>query len=186
MVRACTVACRNGTAPNNRVLAPRKARNLGSGENSMQWVGVPQWVSTWWCKSPLTNAEPTGPERPPRASPAMGGRSWRERGGRPREGAPQGGESWSAGAPQRGRGTSRRCARTGRHPSWGRYRRGRRTPPGSESGAGLQRGHAGTWEHPRSPRPMPGGGDRATPGPEPDGATTNAVKQARYREGSDE
>jgi len=57
------------------------------------------------------------------------------------------------------------------------------------SGACSQRGHAGTWENHLSPSHMPGVGDRATTGPgvtwglhpghEPDGDTTNTVKQAR-------
>jgi hypothetical protein len=77
----------------------------------------------------------------------------------------------------------------------GAVRHVRRTPPGSESGAGLHRGSSGTWENPRSPCTTPGWGDRATTGPgvpwelhpghEPDEDTTNAVKQARYREASE-
>ena len=72
----------------------------------------------------------------------------------------------------------------------------RRTPPGSESGACLQRGSSGTWENHLSPGTIPGLGDRVTKGPgvtwgllpghEPAWDTTNAVKQARYREASDE
>ena len=91
---------------------------------------------------------------------------------------------------------SRRFASTGRQQSWVRYRRVRRTPPGSESGACLQRGNVGTWENHLSPSTIPGLGDRATKGPgvtwglppghEPDGDNTNAEKQARYREASDE
>jgi hypothetical protein len=126
----------------------------------------------------------------------MGGRSWRERGDRPRHGAPQSVESWSTGEPQRHRGHSRRGACAGRQPAWVRQRRVHRTPPGSESGACLQRGHSGTWEHHRSPRITPGLGDRVTTGPgvtwglrpgyEPEGDTTHTVKQARYREASDQ
>ena len=69
-----------------------------------------------------------------------------------------------------------------------------RTPPGSESGACLHRGSSGTWENHLSPRTMPGLGDRVTkrpgmpwglhPGHEPTRDTTNAMKQARYREAS--
>jgi len=55
----------------------------------MQLVVVTQWVRAVGLKSPLTNAEPAGQERTPRASPGMGVRSWSERGGRPRDGAPQ-------------------------------------------------------------------------------------------------
>jgi hypothetical protein len=74
--------------------------------------------------------------------------------------------------------------------------RGCRTPPGSKSGACLQRGNSGTWENYLSPCTTPGVGDRATkspgvvralrPGHEPCGDTTNAQKQARYRDASDE
>jgi hypothetical protein len=87
----------------------------------MKWVVVTQWVRALGLKSPLTNASPAGQERTPRASPAMGVRSWRERGGRPRDGAPKYVESWTAGEPERDRGTSRRCARAGRQQSWVRY-----------------------------------------------------------------
>src|SRR5207249_5483068 len=87
----------------------------------------------------------------PRASPAMGVRSWSERGGRPRDCAPTYGESWSAGEPQRDRGQSRRRASAGRQQSCVRQRRVRKTPPGSESGACRQRGSSGTWESQWSP-----------------------------------
>jgi hypothetical protein len=51
----------------------------------------------------------------------------------------------------------------------------RRTPPGSESGAWVQRGNSGTWESHLSPCPIPGMGDRVTKGPghEPVRDTTN-------------
>jgi hypothetical protein len=51
----------------------------------MKWVSVPQWVRTLRFTSHLIKASPAGQERTPRASPAMGVRSWRERGGRPRD-----------------------------------------------------------------------------------------------------
>jgi hypothetical protein len=124
----------------------------------MKWVVVTQWVRTWWFKSHLTKASPAGQERTPRASPAMGVRSWSERGGRPRDGAPKCVESWSEGEPQRSRGHSRRFASAGRQQSWVRPRRVRRTPPGSESGAGLQRGSSGTWENHLSPCTISGWG----------------------------
>jgi hypothetical protein len=67
----------------------------------------------------------------------------------------------------------------------------RRTPPGSQSGAGLHRGSSGTWESHLSPGHMPGRGDRVTKGPggvwefrpehEPVRATPNGQKQARDR-----
>ena len=146
-----------------------------------------------WCKSHLTNASPAGQARTPRASPAMGVRSWSERGGRPRDCAPTYGESWSAGEPQRDRGQSRRRASAGRQQSCARQRRVCRTPPGSEGGACLQRGSSGTWENHLSPCTIPRWGDRATTGPgvtwgfrpghEPYGDTTNTRKQARYRGG---
>src|SRR5262245_44054934 len=63
------------------------------------------------------------------------------------------------------------------------------------SGACLHRGSSGTWENHLSPCTIPGLGDRVTKGPgvagglhpghEPEGDTTNAVKQARYRDASD-
>ncbi len=69
----------------------------------------------------------------------------------------------------------------------------RRTPPGSESGAWVQRGNSGTWESHLSPCFIPGMGNRVTkspgvtwgfrPGHEPYGDTTNTRKQARYRGG---
>ncbi len=51
----------------------------------MKLVIVTQWVRTLRFKSHLIKAEPAGQERTPRASPAMGVRSWGERGGRPRD-----------------------------------------------------------------------------------------------------
>ena len=48
-------------------------------------------------------------------------------------------------------GESRRCAVAGRQQSWRRNGEATRTPPGSESGAGHQGGHSGTWERPSSP-----------------------------------
>src|SRR5439155_14887987 len=117
----------------------------------MKLVVVTQWVRALGLKSHLTNASPAGQERTPRASPAMGVRSWSERGGRPRDCAPTYGESWSAGEPQRDRGQSRRRASAGRQQSCVRQRRVRRTPPGSESGACRQRGSSGTWESQGSP-----------------------------------
>src|SRR5438874_4272024 len=70
------------------------------------------------------------------------------------------------------------------------------TPPGSEKGACIQRGNAGTWESHLSPcsysrtrgpgdqRPWRGRG--LPPEHEPVRDTTNARKQARYREASAE
>ena len=65
------------------------------------------------------------------------------------------------------------------------------TPPGSKSGACLQRGSSGTWESPRSPCHMPGTGDRVTKSPgviwglrpddEPVRDSTNQRKRTRYR-----
>jgi hypothetical protein len=74
-----------------------------------------------------------------------------KREGRPRHGAPQWVEWWSARLSRREEGgASRRRARAGRPSSWRRERPGAGTPPGSERGAGQQRGHAGTWERPWS------------------------------------
>ena len=47
----------------------------------------------------------------------------------------------------------------------GAFWRVRRTPPGSESGACLQRGNWGTWESHLSPCFIPGLGDRVTKSP---------------------
>jgi len=67
--------------------------------------------------------------------------------------------------------------------------RGRRTPAGSKSGAGMHRGSSGTWESHLSPCQTPGRGERVTksPGvvwglrldPEPVRDITNAQKRAR-------
>ena len=69
----------------------------------MTLVAVTQWVRTERGKSHRTNAEPAGQECTPRAPPVMGVRSWKERGSRPRDGAPQEVESWSTGESSRGR-----------------------------------------------------------------------------------
>jgi hypothetical protein len=69
------------------------------------------------------------------------------------------------------------------------------TPPGSESGAGLARGHSGTWESPLAPGATPGTGARTTTSPgvrggrrpahEPGGETTNRPTHARDRDARD-
>jgi hypothetical protein len=103
----------------------------------------------------------------PRASPQGAVRSRGSRAGRPRDGAPKRVESWTAGYPSsKGvqRGTPTVCTRR-KAAVLGARGRVRRTPPGSERGAGLQRGNAGTWESPLSPCAMPGRGDRVTIGP---------------------
>jgi hypothetical protein len=78
----------------------------------------------------------------------------------------------------------------------GAFWRGCGTPPGSETGAGFQRGNSGTWESHLSPgsysrtrgpgdhRPWRGRG--LPPDPAPVRDTTNARQQARYREARDE
>ena len=121
--------------PNIALVAPREARNLGSGRQSMKLVVVPQEVSTLGCKSSLMQASPAGQERP-RVPPRQGpyGAGCREERGRVSE--PRTGES-------RGKPT---VASGGQAAVLGALWRVRRTPPGSESGAGLQRGHSGTWE----------------------------------------
>src|SRR4030095_6097497 len=90
--------------------------------------------------SPLTQVEPTGQERtcvPPRKGPYEAGGS--EETGRVME--PRNGER--CGEPTVSRGW-----KAGVLGAWGRVRR---TPPGSASGAWLQRGNAGRWESRRSP-----------------------------------
>jgi len=72
----------------------------------MKLVDVTQWVRTERSKSHLTQASPAGQECRPRAHPVRGVRSWTERGGRRRDGAPTEGESWSIGSssrPERGK-----------------------------------------------------------------------------------
>ena len=59
----------------------------------------------------------------------------------------------------------------------------RRTPPGSESGACLQRGNSGTWESHLSPCLMTGMGDRLIKGP---GVVLGASPRSRAREGHHE
>jgi hypothetical protein len=78
----------------------------------------------------------------------------------------------------------------------GARRPARGTPPGSKSGACMQRGSSGTWERHVSPCHTPGVGDRGTQRPgvgwgrrpdhEPVRDTTNAQKPARYRGASAE
>ena len=112
--------------PNHGVLAPREARNLGSGCKSMQLVAVPQEVSTSGDKSSLMKASPAGQERtrvPPRQGPY--GAGWSEETGRVM--APRKGES---------RGKPTVCT------PWkavvlDALWQGCRTPPGAASGAGL-------------------------------------------------
>ena len=70
----------------------------------------------------------------------------------------------------------------------------RRTPPGAESGACLQRGRAGTGERPRSPwhrprtggpgAPKPWGGAGPRPGQQPGRATTHEPRRTRYGDAS--
>jgi len=72
--------------------------------------------------------------------------------------------------------------------------RGFRTPPGSESGACIDRGNSGTWESHPSPGDITGQGDRltkgpgagvgASTGPRAGNGTTKLWKRARYREAS--
>ena len=106
----------------------------------MTLVVVPQSVSASGGKSSLRKASPAGPSCP-RVPPRQGpyGAGWSAETGRVRE--PRQGE-------RRGKPT---VARGGKAAVLGALGRGRRPPPGSASGAGLQRGKAGTWERHRSP-----------------------------------
>src|SRR5437773_8863226 len=126
----------------------------------MTWVVVTQWVRALGRTSHLTNASPAGQERTPRASPARGVRSWRARGGRPRDGAPTYGESWTAGEPPRYRGTRRRCASAGRPQSWGRDGTCAGHPRGLRAGHGFTGGarERGRTLCLRAPRPDGGTG----------------------------
>ena len=106
----------------------------------MKLVVVAQEVRTSRCKSSLTKAEPAGQERtrvPPRKGPYEAGGS--EKAGRVIE--PRNGYS---------RGKPTVCKRW-KAAVLGAQWRVRRTPPGSESGACLQRGNSGTWESHLSP-----------------------------------
>jgi hypothetical protein len=69
-----------------------------------------------------------------------------ERGSRPRDGAPKYVESWSTGeSASRSEGQPTVCSDR-KAAVLDATRQVFRTPPGSESGAGLQRGDSGTWE----------------------------------------
>jgi hypothetical protein len=134
--------------PNQALLVPREPRHLGLRSNPMKWVVVPQGGRPARGNSPLTKAPPAGQEGTPRAPPVRGVRSWRDRGRRPRERAPKYVEWWSTGSASRCReGKPTVCsARTAA--VLDAPRRVCRTPPGSESGAGVHRGDSGTWVSP--------------------------------------
>src|SRR5215831_2565122 len=76
----------------------------------------------------------------------MGVRSWMERGCRPRDGAPKYVELWSTGySSSDSEGKPTACS--GRKAAvLDATRRVFRIPPGSESGACIQKGDSGTWE----------------------------------------
>jgi hypothetical protein len=126
-------------APNQAVVAPREARDLGRGRRPMKWVVVPQWVRTG------DGASPPGskPRQQGRSAlhvhpPAMGVRHWMARGGRARHGAPKWVTLWTAGYLSRQYGgDSRRFPVAGRPPAWGR--KGEHAGPHR----GLRAGHAG-------------------------------------------
>ena len=82
------------SAPNLGVLAPREARNLGIERKPMKLVVVSQWVRASMAQVPPDESLASRSVANLRASPSGAVRSRVERGGRPREGAPQGGESW--------------------------------------------------------------------------------------------
>src|SRR5262249_35907555 len=78
--------------------------------------------------------------------PVMGGRSWRERGRRPRDRAPKSGEWWSTGyASSCSEGKPTVCSDR-KAAGLDAPRRVCRTPPGSESGACFPRGDSGPGE----------------------------------------
>src|SRR5437660_9865408 len=64
-----------------------KPWNWGKAHETGCWYPVGENL---WFKSHLTKAEPASQEQTPRAHPAMDVRSWRERGGRLCDGAPEG------------------------------------------------------------------------------------------------
>ena len=141
-------------------------------------------MRTSGCKSYLIKAAPAGQERPrvpPRQGPyGAGGSEKRGRVMEPRNGERRGQPTVFSGRPAAGLGAPGRA---------------RRTPPGSESGAWLHQGHAGTGESHVSPCQTPGVGARGTQGPgvvwglrpdhEPVRDATNTPKWARSRGASD-
>jgi len=152
-------------APNLALVVPREARSLGIGRKPMQLVAVTQWVRARKAQVPPDQSRASRSGANPRAMPAMG---CTEPGVARMQAA-----GWS---PERSRVVVRGICleRSGRKPTVSSGRKAAvlgalwqasRTPPGSESGAGMQRGNAGTWERHLSPGAMPGLGDRATTSP---------------------
>ena len=138
-----------------------------------------------WCKSHRTHAEPAGPQRTRvHRRKGMSGAGGSEEAGRvlePRTEESRGQEESAHGRRERTPTVASGRKAAGRGASW----QGPRTPPGSQDGAGIPRGHSGTWESHGSPCARPGSGDRATtgpggswgrrPGPEPTWANTNGT-----------
>jgi len=97
----------------------------------------------------------------PRAAPSGAVRSRVSRAGRPRDGAPQGVESWSKESPREVvRGKPTVCTRR-KAAVLGALWPVSRPPPGSERGACLQRGTSGTWASHLSPGASAGNGGPA-------------------------
>jgi hypothetical protein len=139
------------SAPHQGMVAPRSARHLGMESTRMKWSGMTQRGAPE-AQSHRTNAEPAGPERAPQGRPAMGGRSWRTRGGRPRDGAPPWVAWWTGGEPSR-----RWCGESRRSPCPGRLQSGAR-----EGAAGLHSPGARVDGPPQGPAQR---ADRAGPAP---------------------
>ena len=153
--------------PNKALVAPREARNLGIESVLMKLV-------VWWRKAQvrLTRASRSVANS---VQPAMGeelegragGGVWRPEmrsvvAGDISQGGTEGkadGFQWPEGSSPR-----RALASDG-------------TPPGSQSGAGRQRGSAGTWESSLPPCHSPGMGERATKSPGA-GRTASAIQRA--------
>jgi hypothetical protein len=156
----------HSSSPNQALVAPREARNCGR-ESTSHAMGCCSPVGTSKkLKSPRLKASPAGQEGHPRAPPAMGVRSWRARGGRPRDRVPQRrlvvDERISLKAVTRGTPTVASGRQAAVRQASGRAGR---TPPGSQSGACMHRGRSGTGESHVSPWHTPGVGDRVTQGP---------------------
>jgi hypothetical protein len=150
----------------------------------MQWVVVSQWVRVRQAPVPPDESRANRSGATPRASPHGAVRSRVERGGRPREGAPQWVASWEADGCQWLAGRSPGCAMARAQDPTGVSERG--------MSAQGERGNLGeppvSLSYPRSGGPgdhRPWRDRELPPGYEPARETTNAGKHARDREASD-
>src|SRR5206468_9079934 len=77
-----------GSKPNQAVVAPREAQNLGIGRKPLPWVVVTQWGRAATVQVPPEHSLARRAGAHPRASLQGGVWSRGERAGRPRDGAP--------------------------------------------------------------------------------------------------